>query len=196
MLIFCQNTLISPAYLEILTEFNPVLISQKEDLKKFLSPKELLIIDEDNDLFEELSQDDDSPALLFISKNFTENDSFIQKPISAQKLLQKVNILIQRQQKGLLMNFTINGFTFNGQSRTLNGILLTQKEAELIELLYENKGKTLSKEQILQTVFGYMQQTQTHTLETHIYKLRQKIGDLDAKFILSKDGGYCLNCDD
>ena len=135
MLIFCQNTLISPAYLEILTEFNPVLITQKEDLKKFLSPKELLIIDEDNDLFEKLSQDDDSPALLFISKNFTENDSFIQKPISAQKLLQKVNILIQRQQKGLLMNFTINGFTFNGQSRSINGILLTQKEAELIELL-------------------------------------------------------------
>ena len=94
------------------------------------------------------------------------------------------------------MNFTINGFTFNGQSRSINGILLTQKEAELIELLYENKGKTLSKEQILQTVFGYMQQTQTHTLETHIYKLRQKIGDNDAKFILSKDGGYCLNCDD
>ena len=34
MLIFCQNTLISPTYLEILSEFNPVLISQKEDLKK------------------------------------------------------------------------------------------------------------------------------------------------------------------
>ena len=91
-----------------------------------------------------------------------------------------------------MINFSLNGFTFCGQKRTLNDIQLTQKQAELIEFLYENKGKVVTKEQILQSVFGYTQAMQTHTLETHIYKLRQKIGDLEAQFIVTRDGGYCL----
>ena len=112
--------------------------------------------------------------------------------MSAHELLQKVSLLINRQKTGGLINFTINGFTFCGQKRTVNDIPLTQKQAELIELLYENKNRVVSKEEILQTVFGYAQQVQTHTLETHIYKLRQKIADTDSQFIITQDGGYCL----
>ena len=192
MLIFCQNSLIAPTYLEILSDFKPILISKKEDLKWQMN--ELLIIDEDKKLCEELQIKDNAPVILFASfdSESHEDIAFIQKPLLAQTLLQKVQILMQQQEKGLFMNFTINGFTFCGQTRSVNKIPLTQKEAELIEFLYENKGKFLSKEEILQAVFGYTQQVQTHTLETHIYKLRQKIGDLDAKFIVTKDGGYGL----
>lgn len=192
MLIFCQNSLIAPTYLEILSDFKPILISQKEDLKYQVN--ELLIIDEDEDLCKELLTKDNSPVILFVSFNSESYDdiAFMQKPLIAHTLLQKVQILMQQQEKGLFMNFTINDFTFCGQTRSVNKIPLTQKEAELIEFLYENKGKFLSKEEILQSVFGYTQQVQTHTLETHIYKLRQKIGDLDAKFIVTKDGGYGL----
>ena len=196
MLIFCQNPLLGQTYLEILSEYKPVLVSEKQDLKKLLNPNELLIIDDDEALYNELSQMKDSPVILFASKNIQNKNTFIQKPFSAQVLLQKVHLLNCWQEKGLFMNFTINGFTFCGQSRSVNGIPLTQREAELIELLYENKDRILSKEEILQAVFGYTQQIQTHTLETHIYKLRQKIGDTQAKFIITKDGGYGLNNDD
>ncbi len=195
MLIFCQSPLISSTYLEILSEFNPILLNQKEDLEKKSNANELLIIDEDKSLCKELTQKKNTPDILFLSagKETEEDVACIKKPVTAQILLQRVRILLQQQEKGLFMNFTINGFTFCGANRSVNGILLTQKESELIELLYENKDKILSKDEILQSIFGYTQQIQTHTLETHIYKLRQKIGDLDAKFIITKDGGYGLN---
>ena len=194
MLIFCENSVVAPTYMEILSDFKPVLYSQKDTLLPELRPTNFLIIDENIALCEELSKKQDSPAFLLISTQKIDSDEFavLQKPVSAHILYQRAQLLLNRQERGLLINFSLNGFTFCGQKRTINDIPLTQKQAELIEFLYENKGVVVSKEQILQSVFGYTQAMQTHTLETHIYKLRQKIGDLKAQFIATKDGGYCL----
>ena len=53
--------------------------------------------------------------------------------------------------------------------------LITEKECQLLRFFHQNKGVELSKESILKEIWGYHPETQTHTLETHIYRLRQKL---------------------
>ena len=74
-----------------------------------------------------------------------------------------------------------------------NSIILTEKEVQLIELLLNNP-KPLSKDDILSSVWNYSVDADTHTVETHIYRLRKKISDkfMDDKFILNKKTGYSL----
>ena len=63
----------------------------------------------------------------------------------------------------------------------------------MIEYLWENKDKIISKEELLKEIFGYKDGVETHTVETHIYKLRQKINDDENGLICTKEGGYTLN---
>ena len=71
-------------------------------------------------------------------------------------------------------------------------IILTEKEIQLLELFLKNT-KPVSKNQILSSVWNYSNEADTHTVETHIYRLRKKINDMffDDNFILNiKDGYY------
>ena len=72
-------------------------------------------------------------------------------------------------------------------------IILTEKEIQLLDLFLNNK-KPVSKEKILSSVWNYSSDADTHTVETHIYRLRKKINDkfLDEKFILNNKDGYYL----
>ena len=72
-------------------------------------------------------------------------------------------------------------------------ILLTEKEIQLLELLIK-KDKAFSKNQILEDVWSYAPEADTHTVETHIYRLRKKIKDKfsDENFILNNKNGYLL----
>ena len=72
-------------------------------------------------------------------------------------------------------------------------IILTEKEVQLIELFLNNK-KPTSKDNILSSVWNYSTDADTHTVETHIYRLRKKINDkfMDEKFILNCKAGYYL----
>ena len=78
-------------------------------------------------------------------------------------------------------------------SKLDNFIILTEKEVQLLELFLNNK-KPLSKEYILSSVWNYSSDADTHTVETHIYRLRKKITDkfMDEKFILNNKDGYYL----
>ena len=70
-------------------------------------------------------------------------------------------------------------------------IILTEKEIQLIELFLNTK-KPISKDNILSSVWNYSSDADTHTVETHIYRLRKKISDkfMDEKFILNNKDGY------
>ena len=70
-------------------------------------------------------------------------------------------------------------------------IILTEKEIQLLEL-FLNKKKPISKDNILSSVWNYSSDVDTHTVETHIYRLRKKIIDkfMDDKFILNNKDGY------
>ena len=74
-----------------------------------------------------------------------------------------------------------------------NSIILTEKEVQLIELLLNN-AKPLSKDDILSSVWNYSADADTHTVETHIYRLRKKINQkfMDEEFILNSKDGYHL----
>lgn len=77
--------------------------------------------------------------------------------------------------------------------RSNNFIILTEKEVQLLEL-FLNNDKPLSKDNILSSVWNYSSDADTHTVETHIYRLRKKINDefADEKFILNNKDGYYL----
>ena len=70
-------------------------------------------------------------------------------------------------------------------------IILTEKEIQLLELFLKNK-TPISKDKILSLVWNYSSDADTHTVETHIYRLRKKISDkfMDEKFILNSKQGY------
>ena len=72
-------------------------------------------------------------------------------------------------------------------------VLLTEKEIQLLELFLSYK-KPISKNKILDEVWKYSEDTDTHTVETHIYRLRKKIKSkfLDEDFILNDKNGYLL----
>ena len=72
-----------------------------------------------------------------------------------------------------------------------DSIILTEKEIQLLELFLSNK-KPISKENILTKIWNYAADADTHTVETHIYRLRKKISEkfLDEKFILNNKEGY------
>ena len=74
-----------------------------------------------------------------------------------------------------------------------NFIILTEKEVQLLELFLNNK-KPISKDNILSSVWNYSSNVDTHTVETHIYRLRKKIIEKfkDENFILNSKDGYYL----
>lgn len=72
-------------------------------------------------------------------------------------------------------------------------LMLTEKEVHLLVYLHQNQGIPLSKETLLQKVWGYHKDTTTHTLETHIYKLKQKLNAISAPNIIQlTEKGYNL----
>ena len=195
MSIFVKNELLCATYNELLKEYNPTVFHQKNTFLSALSDAKLAIIDEDIDILTQVIQSNLNLSILFIAKNAPdfEEISYLQKPISSSLLLSKVNLLWSRIQKGMLSCFSTSHYTFNAISKKLNDINLTPKEAEMIEYLYENKGKIISKEELLKQIFGYKDGVETHTVETHIYKLRQKINDDENGLISTKEGGYTIN---
>ena len=72
---------------------------------------------------------------------------------------------------------------------------LTEKEVSVIKYLYKNAGKIVSKNDLIQEVWEYSADVATHTVETHIYRLRQKVeqNKTENQIILTSEGGYQLN---
>lgn len=73
-------------------------------------------------------------------------------------------------------------------------VKLTEKEVAIIQYLYKNDSHIVTKNELLQEVWGYNPDVTTHTIETHIYRLRQKVehDNSDVPFIITVDGGYTL----
>ena len=95
--------------------------------------------------------------------------------------------------------FTIGPYTFRPSSKLLinpkgNKVRLTEKETAILRYLYRAGQRPVSREVLLQEVWGYNSGVTTHTLETHIYRLRQKV-EKDASspsILVTEAGGYKL----
>ena len=128
-------------------------------------------------------------------KNFLDLNNL---PLSLKKLLELINIKLIKLKFNQQSNVIIKGYELNLNSKFFSkGILslkLTEKEIEII--LYLNNKKIKHKVADLQkNIWGYSADMETHTVETHIYRLRKKISDLfkDEKFILSDKNGYFID---
>jgi len=128
-------------------------------------------------------------------KNFLD---FNDLPLSSNKLLELINIKLIKLKFNQQSKITINGYELNLNSKFFSKnnlkLKLTEKEIEII--LYLNNKKIKHDIDALQkNIWGYSADVETHTVETHIYRLRKKISDLfkDEKFILSHKNGYFID---
>ena len=128
-------------------------------------------------------------------KNFLDLNNL---PLSLKKLLELINIKLIKLKFNQQSNVIIKGYELNLNSKFFSkgnlNLKLTEKEIEII--LYLNNKKIKHKVADLQkNIWGYSADMETHTVETHIYRLRKKISDLfkDEKFILSDKNGYFID---
>ena len=136
---------------------------------------------------------------LFSNKKIDKkNILFINKlPIKIEKLIDLVNTHLIKQKYNIQSKFDIKNYILNLNSRVIankqNQLKLTEREIDII-LFLKNKTIPQSVVSLQNEVWGYSDSLETHTVETHIYRLRKKIKDKfnDEKFITSHDGGYLI----
>ena len=128
-------------------------------------------------------------------KNFLD---FNDLPLSFKKLLELINIKLIKLKFNQQSKITIQGYELNLNSKFFSKgnlkLKLTEKEIEIILYLNDKKIKH-NVEDLQKNIWGYSANMETHTVETHIYRLRKKISDLfkDEKFILSHKNGYFID---
>jgi len=177
-----------------------------DEIKENLSFK---IIKFDNKEYFKKKLDLNKIDCLVISKTdhkFLLNDNITDKnfldlndlPLSLKKLLELINIKLIKLKFNQQSNVIIKGYELNLNSKFFSkgnlNLKLTEKEIEII--LYLNNTKIKHNVADLQkNIWGYATNMETHTVETHIYRLRKKISDLfdDEKFILSHKNGYFID---
>ena len=118
-----------------------------------------------------------------------------QIPIKFIKLIEKLNIEFLKKQFSDQSQININDYVINLNSREmiLENIKLKLTEKEVNTLIYLSKiNKPISIDELQTNVWGYQSDLETHTVETHIYRLRKKIFKTfkDDNFIISKKNGY------
>ena len=127
-------------------------------------------------------------------------DEYIIKPFRYSVLLKSIETQLHKFNKSENTQYSIGNYAFKPNSKILESnesrsIRLTEKENNILKFLYKNSGNTVSRETLLHEVWGYNSKVTTHTLETHIYRLRQKIEDdpSNACFLITEPGGYKLH---
>jgi len=140
----------------------------------------------------------DSDADMILGLDSGAND-YITKPFKFAVLLARIRAQLHQHEASEDAIFTIGPYTFGPSSKRLlspegKKVRLTEKETSVLRYLYRAGQQPVSRETLLQEVWGYNAGLTTHTVETHIYRLRQKIEkDAAAPAILvTEAGGYKL----
>jgi len=124
-------------------------------------------------------------------------DGFLNLPTSLNEINSIVEQTISKKIFSKNSSILIKDYLLNKNEKKLikdkNFIILTEKEIQLLDLFLA-QNKPISKNKILSLVWNYSSEADTHTVETHIYRLRKKINDKfsDLKFILNNKEGYYL----
>jgi len=121
-------------------------------------------------------------------------DEYVTKPFSPKILVARVQALLRRITERKNLSITLNGLKIdvNGRSVTVDEVPLdlSMKEFELLLYMVNNKGKALSRSQILNAVWDYNYFGDTRTVDTHIKKLRHKLGDKGSFIKTIRGFGY------
>jgi len=156
---------------------------------------------ENKDLFVKKNNINKQNIFLFYNKdnNYDINLEYnlLKYPIEIYSLIEKINIQLIKQKYNYQSKIKLNDYYLDLNSRNIakknKSLKLTEREMDII--LFLNDKKKPQKINILQSqVWEYSSDLETHTVETHIYRLRKKINNKfkDNKFIISTDEGYII----
>ncbi len=140
--------------------------------------------------------DSDSDTILGLEAGA--ND-YVTKPFRFGVLLARIRAHLRQHEQSEDAVFKIGPYTFKPSAKMLvddtdKKVRLTEKETAILKFLYRTGVKTVGRDVLLHEVWGYNSGVTTHTLETHIYRLRQKIerDPSNAELLVTEAGGYKL----
>lgn len=141
----------------------------------------------------------DSDADTILGLDAGAND-YITKPFRLDVLLARLRAQLRQHEASEDAVFTIGPYTFRPSAKLLTDeggkrkIRLTEKETAILKFLYRAGARSIGRDTLLNEVWGYNAGVTTHTLETHVYRLRQKIEKNPAKaeILITDGGGYRL----
>ncbi|HBA42192.1 MAG TPA: DNA-binding response regulator, partial [Alphaproteobacteria bacterium] len=141
----------------------------------------------------------DSEADTILGLESGAND-YVVKPFRFGVLLARIRAHLRQHEQSEDAVFNIGRYTFKPAAKVMlddadgSKIRLTEKETAILKFLYRAGAKIVGRDVLLHEVWGYNAAVTTHTLETHIYRLRQKIEDnpSEAQLLVTDQGGYKL----
>jgi DNA-binding response OmpR family regulator len=127
-------------------------------------------------------------------------NDYITKPFRLAVLLARIRAQLRQHEQTEDASFAIGPYMFRPAAKLLlnqgsgKKIRLTEKETAILKYLYRAGDQAVSREQLLGEVWGYNAGVTTHTLETHVYRLRQKIerNPAQSELLVTEPGGYRL----
>ncbi|MBO0904771.1 response regulator transcription factor [Jiella sonneratiae] len=142
------------------------------------------------------AQDADSDTILGLEAGA--ND-YVTKPFRFAVLLARIRAQLRQHDQSEDATFQVGPYVFRPSQKVLidekgGKIRLTEKETAIIRYLYRADRKVITRDVLLEEVWGYNSGVTTHTLETHVYRLRQKIepDPSNARLLVTEAGGYKL----
>ena len=182
----------------------PVLYNVLFEIKDFLN-FEIANFENENVFLEKIEKNNLIKNYTIVTKNFLSNKNINQKsvihldnkPITFISLIDKINTNLLKQKFSFQSSINIKDYTLNLNSRVIsqkkNELKLTEREIDIILFLKDQK-KPQNINILQKEVWGYSANLETHTVETHVYRLRKKISDTfkDENFIISLKEGYSI----
>ncbi len=190
--IYTKNALFLDTLLTALKDFQPVVYQPKD------IPASVLLICDSQKKTDELLSHPIQSSIILLGTHHEEADVELPLPCLLNHLCEQVQKLLHKRENA--PDFENKTFLFEGAKRLLTlkatqrEIRLTEKETDLIIFLIKTLPSSASKVDLLTGVWNYRADSETHTVETHIYALRQKIGEKYADdLIINTSDGYLLS---
>ncbi len=167
---------------------------------------DIIIIDENSDKLSEYAAEKIKVPVFFLTSDVDKTGAecpashIVLKPIVLASFLDELHSCINIFENSSDGYISFNRYVVRPikkdiiNQRNKEVVKLTEKEVAILKYLYKNRDRIVSKNELLQEVWCYAPDVTTHTIETHIYRLRQKVehDDAAAQLIMTVDGGYQL----
>lgn len=189
-----------------LDDLSQQLIKNNEDIEvvsNIDNECDVFFIDEDENILKEIFAQNKSASLVLFSQKVHISDLadvVIKKPFSLASFLddfKNQNLLPKVRRKECISFQEYSLYPVKKEiysSQNNQTVKLTEKEVLILKYLYNNSLKNVSKDELLENVWEYNTDVTTHTVETHIYRLRQKVEkDNGSQIIITENNGYRLN---